>query len=485
MNGMASNTTARRQAVQRLSLVAASALPGNASCCDALAEIFSPQWQITCACREDMRDQTTSQPASAMRRFARLASATCPSSATAPKPWTWQSCSLGKSTGHASVSGPTTPSVATTLPAAASAQVPAVAQPPPTSGPAVASTTPASLLWEEVLSAAGGVTGRKLLQSCGEDNCFYNWDPQYYGCPVGYGHCNGNTCTFGTAACDGDYLQIVFPLCQMSVCNMWPCGRFRCCKLTRCVACFPGSASVTLESGKKRSMSQLAIGDRVQVLDPTSGKVRFEEVYLFGHQLSDVSATFVKATLANGRVLTLSPDHFVPAVPMGKQVVFKNTVMMRGKDLLVGMHVYAADAEGSAASMVKHIGVSAEQGLFNPYTMGGLIVVDGVVASAHCSWVFDGVMDVMGLTHKIPALYQALFAPVRMLYRMLGAARMSSLAPSITDFGNALAEGDWTTVGHMACKGLSVLLAPALAGASVFTAYHVAVAAKSPKGKVG
>jgi hypothetical protein len=231
-------------------------------------------------------------------------------------------------------------------------------------------------------------------------------------------------------------------------------------------------------------MSELSIGDRVQVVDPTTGRVGYEDIYLFGHQLSDFTTTFIKITLANGKLLTLSPDHFVPAVPMGKAVVFKNTVMMHGKDLLVGMHVFAAGGEGAAASMVKHIGVSAEQGLFNPYTMCGLIVVDGVVASAHSHWVFDGIMDVVGLTHKIPALYQALFAPVRMLYRMLGAARMSAIAPSITDFGNALVQGEWVSMGRMACKGVSMLMGPALAGASIFAAYHVAVAAQSPKSKV-
>lgn len=257
-----------------------------------------------------------------------------------------------------------------------------------------------------------------------------------------------------------------------------------CHYLRQCVACFPGSSTVILESGERRSMSQLAIGDRVQVVDPTSGKVGYEEVYLFGHQLSDTTATFIKATLANGKVLTLSPDHFVPAVPMGKAVLFKNSVMMRGKDLLVGMHVFAAaGGEGpeSAASMVQHVGVSAEQGLFNPYTMGGLIVVDGVVASAHSRWVFDGIMDAVGLTHKIPALYQALFAPVRMLYRTLGAARMAAVAPAITDFGNALVEGDFVTVGRMACKGVSVLLGPAVAGVSMLAAYHVATKSTNKK----
>jgi hypothetical protein len=53
-------------------------------------------------------------------------------------------------------------------------------------------------------------------------------------------------------------------------------------------------------------MSQLAIGDRVQVVDPASGKTKFEEVYLFGHKMPDVTASFVKATLVNGKVLLVS-----------------------------------------------------------------------------------------------------------------------------------------------------------------------------------
>jgi hypothetical protein len=236
-------------------------------------------------------------------------------------------------------------------------------------------------------------------------------------------------------------------------------------------------------------MSELSVGDRVQVVDPSSGQLRFEEVYMFGHQLADVSATFVKATLANGKVLTLTPDHFVPAVPLGKAVLFKNTVMVRGKDLAVGMHVFGTEAEGvTAASMVQQVAVSAEQGLYNPYTMGGMIVVDEVVASAHSSWLFDSVMDAsarsswlfdsvmdgLGLTHKIPALYQAMFAPIRTLYRVVGASQMAVIAPTITDFGNALAEGDMATVASMLARGATALVGPTVAGVSAYAVYTMA-----------
>ncbi len=47
------------------------------------------------------------------------------------------------------------------------------------------------------------------------------------------------------------------------------------------------------------------------------------------------------------------------------------------------------------------------KGLFNPFTATGTIVVDGVVASVQSKWFADDVMDALGLTHAVPALYQA------------------------------------------------------------------------------
>jgi len=220
-------------------------------------------------------------------------------------------------------------------------------------------------------------------------------------------------------------------------------------------------------------MSQLVIGDHVQVLDPASGTMRFEEVYMFGHQSPADVATFVKATLANGQVLTLTPDHFVPAVPRGEAVVYKNTVMVRGRDVVVGMHLFSVDdTDMASAHPVEHVGLVLEQGLYNPYTMGGLIVVDDVVASAHSGWVFDGILDALGLTHCIPAFYQALFGPVRVLHRVVGADTMATIAPAITDFGVALMYGDWLVVARMLGKSAGTVLGPAVVGAATYAIYH-------------
>jgi len=99
LDGMAASAIGMRAGLSaRWAIAAPTGLPGNASCCAALAEVFSSEWQTVCACDEGMVYHTAQQPAKGMRRLARLASATCPAVAAAPKPWAWSACSLGNST---------------------------------------------------------------------------------------------------------------------------------------------------------------------------------------------------------------------------------------------------------------------------------------------------------------------------------------------------------------------------------------------------
>jgi hypothetical protein len=98
----------------------------------------------------------------------------------------------------------------------------------------------------------------------------------------------------------------------------------------------------------------------------------------------------VRLTLANNKTLVLSPDHFVPVVAATKGSV----TMMRSKDVVAGMYmlsVASRTVESGVAVIKTERGV--ERGLYNPYTMNGFIVVDGVVASSHSAYLLDGVMD--------------------------------------------------------------------------------------------
>ena len=71
-------------------------------------------------------------------------------------------------------------------------------------------------------------------------------------------------------------------------------------------------------------------------------------------------------------------------------------------------------------------------GLYNPLTLGGTIVVDGVAASAHSDWFLDGLVsaDTQG------KVYQAMFLPVRAIYHLIGPSRMETVAEhwGVVDF---------------------------------------------------
>ena len=58
-------------------------------------------------------------------------------------------------------------------------------------------------------------------------------------------------------------------------------------------------------------------------------------------------------------------------------------------------------------SMV-HVGITVEKvrGLYNPITLSGSIIVDGVAVSVHSDWFLDASASAAGMTHMLPAAYQ-------------------------------------------------------------------------------
>ena len=61
------------------------------------------------------------------------------------------------------------------------------------------------------------------------------------------------------------------------------------------------------------------------------------------------------------------------------------------KDVAVGDELYYFDGAALETSRVRATAEVTKSGLFNPYTLSGSIVVDGVAASCHSSWILDGV----------------------------------------------------------------------------------------------
>lgn len=69
--------------------------------------------------------------------------------------------------------------------------------------------------------------------------------------------------------------------------------------------------------------------------------------------------------------------------------------------------------------MVLSINMELGQGLFNPYTLSGNIVVDDMIVSCHSNWVLDEIIP-KNLVEHLPSIYQTMFLPARGLFYLSG-----------------------------------------------------------------
>ena len=86
---------------------------------------------------------------------------------------------------------------------------------------------------------------------------------------------------------------------------------------------------------------------------------------------------------------------------------------MRAKDVRLGDLLQINDGDVVRDAWVVAIEAVTRQGLWNPYTLSGRIVVDDVVVSAHSEWLLDPILDYLAGTHLLPAVYQVTFCPPR------------------------------------------------------------------------
>lgn len=142
--------------------------------------------------------------------------------------------------------------------------------------------------------------------------------------------------------------------------------------------CFPGSATVELDSGATVAMADLSIGDRVR-----TGGGGFSPVYLFSHADPSAVAAFVQLTTASGHTLRATASHYLP---VGGRLVAAGSVT-------VGTRLSLA---GGRTSPVTAVATVVATGLYNPHILGGeLLLVDGVATSTYTTSVAPGVAAVL------------------------------------------------------------------------------------------
>jgi len=232
--------------------------------------------------------------------------------------------------------------------------------------------------------------------------------------PEPVGECPYYCCPAGTFSCFG---TSPYPACcpnNISYCSQ-TCSGFGQCAPWCMSSCFPGSATVRDASGRTKPMREVSVGDRLQVILP-DGSVGFEDVYLLTHKDAVSVSQYVRITLASGRQLTLSPRHFVPTAPDPDRPDWQSRVFKGADEIGVGDVLWFHDGERMQPARVAGIAREVEYGAFNPLTLTGTIVVDGVVASAHSDWFLDGIVSADAQAR----VYQVMFAPVRAIYRVIG-----------------------------------------------------------------
>lgn len=178
-------------------------------------------------------------------------------------------------------------------------------------------------------------------------------------------------------------------------------------------ACFPATASVTLADGRVVPMAALQLGD--EVVSRPGGEA--SAVYLFTHRQPEGLHDFLRITaapvarsggaptasvaVARNRTLTLSAGHYVYASAAAAGGGAGMARLVTARTLRAGDRL--RDAGGATLVVVSVLPVTAA-GLYNPHTLDGGLVVDGV----HVSCLTAAVA---------PRLARALLAPLSWAWR--------------------------------------------------------------------
>lgn len=184
--------------------------------------------------------------------------------------------------------------------------------------------------------------------------------------------------------------------------------------------CFPEDAMVQTAQGSK-NMSDLRVGDHVLTVN-TAGDLVFEEIYFFGHAdpkaFSPMVQLLIQDSNSTASMIELSPDHFLHTCPELRPCLWSQSTAAYAATVVEGAYVWAATDSLNIGRVVSSRFVP-KRGLYNPYTLSGNIVVNGVAASAHSSWVLDPWTPDCYKKY-LPSIYQAIFVVGRLLYHTFG-----------------------------------------------------------------
>ncbi|XP_013106943.1 protein hedgehog [Stomoxys calcitrans] len=143
--------------------------------------------------------------------------------------------------------------------------------------------------------------------------------------------------------------------------------------------CFTKDSTVLTETGERKAMTDLSIGDRVLSINE-QGQAIYSEIILFLDRNLQESQEFVQLTTESGAVLTVTPGHLVMIWNREKSLneyVFADRVQEDDQ-------VFVHDSTGAIRPQrVVELRAVLKNGFVAPLTKEGTIVVNSVAASCY------------------------------------------------------------------------------------------------------
>jgi len=133
-------------------------------------------------------------------------------------------------------------------------------------------------------------------------------------------------------------------------------------------SCFHGDGTVLLESGSKKRLSELGLGERIKTSDGRGG-FSFNPVLTLPHANNTEPATFLTLTTETGKKVDMTSDHYIPKC---------NQEQVTAGELVIGDCLLTADGKETLVE----ISSAAKNGVFTAVTQDMFVVVDGIVASS-------------------------------------------------------------------------------------------------------
>lgn len=163
--------------------------------------------------------------------------------------------------------------------------------------------------------------------------------------------------------------------------------------------CFP-LGTMVMTAGSSLPIQDATIGMHLMTSQGLS------PFFLQGHADPDAQTSMMEIDTTSNHSVKASPDHYFPLV---------SGTHMAAQRLSVGDELWIYHEGTLVPSAIAGIRVVAAKGLFNPYTVTGDIVVNGILASSHSSWFLEGT----GMSDAaIVASYKALFSPLILLHHL-------------------------------------------------------------------